>query len=289
MRAAAFDYHRAENLDHALALLAELGPEARPLAGGYSLVAMMNLRLARPLHLIDINGLGLDGIERHGAVLRIGGLVRHARLLRDPLVFKTVPLFREAAAHIAHPTVRNRGTLGGSLAHADPTAELPLLALLYDATIVALSRGGERRIAAREFFHGAFTTALDAGEMIVALEVPVPAPGEAGAFLEFSERLGDFAIVAVAVRIRTEQGRIADAAVGCAGATSVPVRSPEAEASLIGRTLADPGAEEAGRIVAGAHEPASDIRASSHYRRHLMAELTRRAVETACRRAGSAA
>lgn len=144
VRPAAFDYHRANSLDHALGLLAELGAEARPLAGGYSLVPMMNLRLARPLHLIDINGLALDCIGREGAVLRIGGLVRHAELLREPLIADTVPLFREAAVHIAHPTVRNRGTVGGSLAHADPTAELPLLAVLYDAAIVAISRGGER-------------------------------------------------------------------------------------------------------------------------------------------------
>lgn len=289
MRPVAFDYHRAEGLDHALELLATLGEEARPLAGGYSLVPMMNLRLARPMHLVDINGLGLDAIESHGGSVRLGGLVRHARLLDDALIGDVLPVLREAAVHIAHPTIRNRGTVGGSLAHADPTAELPLVAVLYDGVVIAASQQGERRINASEFFQGAFATALEPHEIVVALEMPTPAAGEAGGFVEFAERLGDFAIVAIGARVRAEGGRIAQAGIACAGAASVPVRGGEAEAMLIGQPLDDVGAAEAGQVLADACTPSADIRASAGYRKHLIAELTRRAVDLACRRAGGSA
>ena len=286
MRPVSFDYHRPESLEQALDLLHELGEEARPLAGGYSLVAMMNLRLARPLHLVDINALGFDRIEHDGGVVRLGALVRHAQLMQDPIIAQHLPLFRAAADYIAHPTIRNRGSLGGSLAHADPTAELPLVAVLHDAVIVAASRQGERRIPAAAFFTGAFTTALEDGEIVVGVEVPVPVPGSAGAFLEFAERHGDFAVVAVGAIIEAVDGRIGAARIACAGATSVPVRAGDIERALAGRPLADPGAEAAGQALADAIAASSDIRASASYRKHLLAELTRRAVATACRRAG---
>ena len=286
MRPVSFDYYRPERLEHALDLLAELGEDARPLAGGYSLVPMMNLRLARPLHLIDINGLALDRIEQHGGVVRLGGLVRHAQLLRDPVIAQRLPQFREAAAHIAHPTIRNRGTLGGSLAHADPTAELPLMALLHDAVVVAASRQGERRIAAEAFFKGAFATALQEGEVVVRLEVPVPSPGSGGAFCEFSERHGDFAIVAVGAIITAQDGRIGAAKIACAGVASVPLRGASLEEALLGRSLSDPVAEKDVLSFAASFDAPSDIRASAAYRTHLLAELSRRALVTACSRAG---
>lgn len=289
MRAASFDYYCADSLKHALDLLVELGEDALPLAGGYSLVPMMNLRLARPLHLIDINRLGLDRIEDDGDVVRLGGLVRHVQLLQDPIIAQRLPLFREAAAHIAHPTIRNRGTLGGSLAHADPTAELPLMALLHDAVVVAASQWGERLIPVRAFFKGAFDSALQDGEIVVRLEVPVPAAGSAGAFYEFSERHGDFAIVAVGAVIAAAEGRISAAKIACAGVASVPVRAERLEQALVGRPLADPGAEEDILSFAASFDTSSDIRASAAYRTHLLAELTRRAVETACSRVGGSA
>lgn len=286
MRPVTFEYHRAESLEQAIDLLAELGDEAHPLAGGYSLIPMMNLRLARPTHLVDINSLNLDTIEQTGDVLRIGGLVRHVQLLSDPLIATHLPLFVEAAHHIAHPTIRNRGSLGGSLAHADPTAELGLLAVLHDGVIVTASKAGGRRIPAGEFFKGAFTTALEPGELVVALEVPVPTDGYAGAFLEFAERRGDFAIVAVGARIRAENGKIANARLVCAGATSAPVRGAEAEEMLKGRSLDDPDEGDVGKAFAAAHEPPTDIRATSAYRRDLIAALTSRTITTACERAG---
>lgn len=288
MRPVSFEYHHAASLEQAVQLLAELGEDARPLAGGYSLVPMMNLRLARPAHLIDINGLGLDAIEQDGDVLRIGGLVRHVQLLNHPLVAAHLPLFAEAARHIAHPTIRNRGSLGGSLAHADPTAELALLSVLHDAAIVAASKDGERRIPARDFFKGAFTTALEPGELVVALEIPAPGDGSAGAFCELSERHGDFAIVAIGVRIRAEEGRVVDASIACAGATPAPLRCGDAEELLRGHSLDDPGADEAARALAAAYVPPEDIRATSEYRKDLIASLTRQAVLTACERARNA-
>lgn len=289
MKPAYFDYHRAESLEQATDLLAELGDDALALAGGYSLVPMMNLRLARPRHLVDINALGLDRIERDGGVVRIGCLVRHSQYSTDPTIGEFLPLFAEVSRHIAHPVIRARGTLGGSLAHADPTAELALMAVLYDAAIHVRSSRGARKIQASEFFKGAFMTALEPGEIIVELAVPVPASGGATAFYEFSERQGDFAIIAIAANIRAENGRIAEAGIACAGALSTPVRNAEVEQFLVGRSLDAPGGLEAGRMFAAAHEPMGDIRATPDYRRHLIAELTRRAVESASADAGRAA
>jgi len=288
MRPVSFEYHHAASLEQAVGLLAELGDEARPLAGGYSLVPMMNLRLARPAHLVDINNLGLDTIEQDGDVIRIGGLVRHVQVLNDPLIAAHLPLFPEAAHFIAHPTIRNRGSLGGSLAHADPTAELALLAVLHDATILAASTDGERRIPAGDFFKGAFTTALEPGELVVGLEVPVAGNGYTGAFIELCERHGDFAIVAISVRLKVEDGIIAAASLACAGAASVPVRCGDAEELLQGRSLDDPGASEAAEALTAAYDPPEDIRATSEYRKDLIASLTRQAVMAACKRAEAA-
>jgi len=285
MRPVPFEYTLAEDLDHALALLDENGDDARPLAGGQSLVPMMNLRLARPEMLIDINRLPLDDIAVEGGSVRVGALVRHSRLLGDPAVAARAPVIAEGVREIAHPTIRNRGTIGGSIAHADPTAELPLLLLLLDGAVEARARGGTRRIEAANFFRGAFTTALAPGEMVTGVEFSLPDGPWGGAFIELAERRGDYAIVAVAAAVAIDGGRIREARLVCAGAESVPVRGTEAEQFLAGRSLDDNGAAEAGRIFAAAHAAYGDIRATAAYRRHLIAELTRRAVDTACARA----
>lgn len=282
MRPVSFDYHQAENLENAVELLAALGEDARPLAGGYSLVPLMNLRLARPQHLIDINSLDLNRIEHQGEFLHFGGLVHHFQYLNHPIVKNSIPLFSEVTQHIAHPTIRNRGTLGGSLAHADPTAELPLMAVLHDGIVLTISQHDQRRIPAVEFFKGAFQTALNPDELIVGLEIPVASAGTAGAFFEFAERQGDFAIAAVGISIRTENGRIAEARIACAGASSIPVRNSDVEEFLVGRSLETPNGKEAGQILASAQQPPDDIRATSNYRKHLLVELTRRAVEKSC-------
>jgi CO/xanthine dehydrogenase FAD-binding subunit len=289
MRPVNFEYHKAESLEHAVELLAELGDEARLLAGGYSLMPMMNLRLARPQQLVDIGSLGLDTIEQDGDIVRFGGLVRHCQHSNDTVVTRLLPLFGEVTHHIAHPTIRNRGTLGGSLAHADPTGELPLMAVLHDAVILVVSKSGKRKIPAGKFFKGAFMTALEPDEIIFGLEVPVLGTGATGAFFEFSEREGDFAIASVGVNLSVDNGLITEAQIACAGTTVVPLRSAEAENFLIGRSLDSTNSEEAGRILAAAHNPPSDIRATSEYRKHLAAELTHRAIEAACERAAEGA
>lgn len=285
MRPAPFEYHRATSVENALELLAEFGEDGRPLAGGQSLVPMMNLRLARPSHLVDINGLPLDGIERVGEVIRIGSLVRHVRYFDDPLVRTHLPALHEAVHSIGHPTIRGRGTLGGSISHADPTAELPAVCVLYDAMIVARSQQAERRIPATEFFLSAFTTALEPGEMVVAVEFPIPAASSAGSFVEFAERRGDFATASIGVALEFSGEHITRAAVVCSGADLIPVRARSVESHLTSRLLRDPDIAEAGRLFAASVEPLSDHITSAAFRRSLIGELTRRAVETACARA----
>lgn len=287
MRPTPFQYHRAESLDHALALLAEFGEDGRPLGGGQSLVPMMNLRLARPAHLIDINALPLDTVEVAGSTLRLGALVRHRRYFDEPVIRDRFPAFYEAVQWIGHPTIRRHGTLGGSLSHADPTAELPAVSMLYDARIVAMSTQGERRIPASEFFKGAYTTALDPGEMIVAVEFPLPPERSAGNFVEIAERRGDFATVSVGVTIAASRGTISEAALVCAGAGLAPIRATKAEDALAGRPLDAPQAASIGRAFADSVDPVSDHVASADYRRSLIAELTRRTIDTACARAAA--
>ncbi|RUM96197.1 xanthine dehydrogenase family protein subunit M [Pseudaminobacter arsenicus] len=285
MRPASFEYHRATSLDHALELLHEFGEEGRPIAGGQSLVPMMNFRLARPGHLVDINRLPLGGIEIDGQVLRIGALTRHEAYFNDPLIARHFPAFLDAVHYIGHPTIRRNGSIGGSISHADPTAELPAVAVLHDADIVVRSVQGTRKIKAVEFFLSAYVTAIEPGEMVVALEFPLPPSASTGSFIEQSERSGDFGTASIGITLQFAGGKIGKAAMVCSGADLFPIRAPEIEEFLVGKALADPGAAEAGRIFAASIDPVDDHIASADYRRGLIAELTRRAIEAACTRA----
>lgn len=285
MRPSSFSYHKATDLEHALALLAEFGDDGRPLAGGQSLVPMMNLRLARPLHLVDINGLNLGGIEQRGDVVRIGALVRHRSYGDEPLIAAHFPAFADAVEWIGHPTIRLHGTMGGSVSHADPTAELPAVCMLHDAIIHASSASGERRITAADFFVGAYETSLQPGEMVTAVEFPIPPARSTGAFIELAERRGDFAIASVGVTLDHDGGTITRARIVCSGARFTPIRAPEIEASLVGLPLASPEALQAGRTFAAGLTPNRDHLATVEYRKGLICELTRRAIERACARA----
>jgi carbon-monoxide dehydrogenase medium subunit len=285
VKPASFQYHRAASLDDALDLLHEFGEEGRPLAGGQSLVPMMNFRLARPSHLIDIGRLPLATIERTGTVLRIGALARHISYFEDPLIARHFPAFLEAVHYIGHPTIRRNGTLGGSISHADPTAELPAVGVLYDGEIVARSKTAERRIKAADFFLGAYVTALEPGEMMVALELPLPAPDSTGSFVELAERRGDFATASVGVTLEYAEGRITRFAMVCSGADLFPVRAGEIEALMTGRPLAHPGAAEAGKRFAATIDPIENHIASADFRRAAIAELACRAIEAACTKA----
>lgn len=285
MRPASFEYHRATSLEHALELLAQFGEDGRPIAGGQSLVPMMNFRLARPGHLIDINKLPLNRIEIVGPVMRIGALTRHIAYFDNPLVSRHFPAFLDAVHYIGHPTIRRNGSIGGSISHADPTAELPAVAVLYDAQIVVRSTAGERRIKATEFFLSAYVTALEPGEMVVAVEFPVPPSASSGSFIELSERSGDFATASIGIALEYGGEKITKASMVCCGADLFPVRAPEVENFLLDQSLAQPPAAEAGRIFAASIDPVDDHIASADFRRSLIAQLTSRAIESACTRA----
>lgn len=285
MRPASFEYHRATSLDHALELLHQFGDDGRPIAGGQSLVPMMNFRLARPGHLVDINRLPLNTIDIDGPVLRIGALTRHIAYFDNPLIAKYFPAFLDAVHYIGHPTIRRNGSIGGSISHADPTAELPAVAVLHDAEIVVRSLEATRKIKASEFFLSAYVTALEPGEMVVAIEFPLPPEAYTGSFVELSERSGDFGMASVGITLEFANGDITKAAMVCSGADLFPIRAPEIEDYLVGKPLASPGAAEAGASFAASIDPVDDHIASADYRRNLIAELTRRAIEIACTRA----
>jgi carbon-monoxide dehydrogenase medium subunit len=289
MKPAAFRYHRARDVDHATALLAELGDDAKVLAGGQSLVAMMNFRLARPGHLVDIAGLrelaylGVDanGAETNGGgALRIGALTtHHAVEISSPRQLGAgFDVIRDAMAWVGHLPIRTRGTVGGSIAHGDATAEWCLLAVLLDAELVARSPRGLRRIPAGEFFFGYYTTALEPDEILVEVVFPRPAPN--AALTEFAERRGDFAIVSAAVDLDAEGPAVRGGRVALGGVAAMPVRVPEAEAVLAGGGSFRDCAEAAAAAV----DPPADANGSAAYRRRLIRTLVERACEEAVSR-----
>src|ERR1700733_942796 len=211
MKAPAFAYARASSVDNAIELLAEYGERAKVLSGGQSLMPAMNLRLLAPELLVDIGALDeLRGITRHDGVLSIGALARHVDLQNSPLITTHAPLLKEAIAHVAHPAIRNRGTIGGSLAHADPASELPACAIALDATIVIVGPNGERRVAAEEFFKGIYETVLSAQELLIAVEVPVENKNSRHFFHEFARRHGDYAIAGLATQAVVDGDVFAD-------------------------------------------------------------------------------
>jgi len=284
----AFGYHDPGSLEDALELLAVHGDEGKVLAGGQSLVPLLNFRLAHPEHLIDVNNIGeLSGIWRSGGVLRVGALTRQTALERSKLVAENWPLLTEALSYVAHAQIRNRGTVGGSVAHADPAAELPVAFLTLDARFVVRSKRGERVIGASDFFVTHLTTAMEPDELLVAIEVPA-VPADAGyAFIEFARRHGDFALGGAAVLLGADgSGTCTSAAIGLLAAAPTPLRASEAERSLVGARLDAEAAESAaGKAVAGI-DPTGDIHGSSEYRKGLIEVMVRRAIETAAGRVG---
>ena len=287
MKPAPFRYVAARSVEQALALKAEHGEEARFLAGGQSLVPAMNFRLTQPAVLIDINPLTeLAGIRNGGDRLRIGALTRYRGLERDPITPAKLPLVAEALPVIAHPQIRNRGTIGGNLAHADPASEMPAIVLTLGGRLHAQSAKGGRWIEARDFFVGALTTALEADEMLTEVELPV-APDDSGAcFLEMSRRRGDFAIIGVACMVRLDaQGQCVEARIGLCNAGDGPVFAKEASSSLAGTKINERAIAEAAVLVQGAIDPAGSIHGSKDYQRHLAGVLTARALASANERA----
>jgi carbon-monoxide dehydrogenase medium subunit len=286
MKPAPFAYHRARDARGATRLLTELGDEAKIVAGGQSLVAMMNFRLARPRHLVDIGGVReLDYLRTDAdGGLHIGALTTHhaVETAPEPRLGAGFGVIRDAMGWIGHLPIRTRGTVGGSIAHGDATAEWCLLAVLLDAEIVALGPRGERRIAAAEFFHGYYTTALEYDEVLV--EVVFPRPARHAALTEFAERRGDFAIVSAAVDLHVEGGTVRGGRVALGGVAARPVRVPEAEAVLARGGKGSELFAECAAAASAAVEPPGDGNGSARYRKHLIRTLIQRAAEEAMSR-----
>jgi CO/xanthine dehydrogenase FAD-binding subunit len=290
MKPAAFDYVIADSIDMAVASLAEGGGDAKIIAGGQSLVPMLNFRLLRPSVLIDINRIGdLAFIEEAGKKIRVGALTRHYQLETSPVIARHLPVLASAMTHVAHLAIRNRGTMGGSLSHADPAAELPMMALLLDAELHIASASGKRTIAARDFFVGALTVDLARDDIVTEIVLPKLPPKTGWGFEEVARRSGDFALAAAAATLTLSAGVISQARIALTGVGATPVRAAEAEALLVGQAL-EPGLID--RIidaVRAAIEPDTDLHASSDYRRHLGGVLAGRAVSAAWRRANETA
>jgi carbon-monoxide dehydrogenase medium subunit len=292
MKPAPFRYVAARTVEQALQIKAEYGDEARFLAGGQSLVPTMNFRLTQPAILIDLNPLTeLAGIKNGGGEhVRIGALTRYRSLERDPATAHSLPLIHEALPHIAHPQIRNRGTIGGNLAHADPASEMPAIVLTLGGRLRAKSAKGERWIDAADFFVGALTTALESDEMLMEVELPKAPPRSGACFMEVSRRRGDFAIVGIACTLRLdEQGHCAEARIGLCNAGDGPVFAAEASVSLVGRSVGAAEIAEAAELVQHDIDPGGSIHASKEFQRHLAGVLTRRALTKASERARGSA
>jgi CO/xanthine dehydrogenase FAD-binding subunit len=283
MKPVAFAYAAPRTLDEALALFAEHGDEAKALAGGQSLVPMLNFRLVRPAMLVDLNRVaGCAGLGAAAGGLHVGALVRTAMLARDPAVAAGWPLLRDAARLVGHPAIRNRGTVGGSAAHADPQAELPAALVALDARFHLRSQRTQRVLGADVFFTDFFATALAPDELLVAIEVPASPPRTGTAFVEETRTHGDFALAGAAVTVTLDAaGRCAQAAIAILGGGATPVRAHAGERSLIGTVVDDAAARAAGALAAAACDPPEP----ADYRRALVAELARRALVTARERA----
>jgi CO/xanthine dehydrogenase FAD-binding subunit len=286
-----FDYFAPQSVDELLSLLAEHGGDAKVLAGGQSLVPLLALRLARPAAVLDMQRVpGLADIVRQNGTLAVGAMTREATAERSSVIRQQVPLLAEAAPLIGHPAIRTRGTVGGTIAHADPAAETPAVALALDAEIVAHSAArGERIIPAAEFFEGFLTTALGEDEVITQVRFPVAQPRTGACFDEVARRHGDFAIVGVATQLRLDtEGRIDDARIVLSGVSDAPLRRPEAERTIIGASPTADALDAAADVAADGLAPPADLHGTSAYRIHVARVLVRRALDTAAQRAEAA-
>ena len=278
MKASAFAYARATSVENALQLLADQGDRAKILSGGQSLMPAMNLRLISPELVIDIGGLAeLRGIAVKAGMLTIGALTRHVDLLKSTEIAAHAPLLSDAIAHVAHPAIRNRGTIGGSLAHADPASELPACMVALSATIIVRGPGGERRIAAREFFTGIYETALAPQELVVAVELPVAPKQSSHFFHEFARRHGDYAIVGLAAQADIHDGRFADLRLGFFAVGDRPLFAGAAR-KLINVAVTPTALSEALSDLANELDPQEDHQATPAMRRHLAKVLLTRCV-----------
>lgn len=286
MKPASFDYVRAESVEHAVQTLSGADGDGKIIAGGQSLMPMMNFRLVKPSVLVDINRIaGLDRIELRGNRVALGALVRHRMTAEDALIAEHIPVLHHAMKHVAHLTVRNRGTFCGSVCHADPAAEMPMMSLLLNGSIHIASERGKRVLSAGDFFVGSLMTALEPDELVTEIEVDRLPAGTGWAFEEFARRHGDYALAAVAITMERQNGVATNVRIGLMGVGETPTRMPQLEAMLDGSEVTERTLEEVVDALRSAIEPNSDLNASSDYRRYLAGTLTRRALSDAWLRA----
>jgi carbon-monoxide dehydrogenase medium subunit len=282
VKAAPFDYVAVQSLDEAVSVLGERGDEAKVLAGGQSLVPLLVMRLARPEVLVDINAIpALDRVAVEGGSLRLGALVRQRAVEQHPDVNERFPLVSEAVATIGHAAIRNRGTVGGSVAHADPAAEWPALLLALDGEVDVVGPRGSRSVGADELFVSVLTTSLAADEIISEVRLRLPGGPVGTSFVELARRHGDFAIVGVAAVLGFQDGAVTHCRLALSGVGDTAVRARGAESSLLGGTAGDDAIAAAGRMAAEEIEPSGDIQGSAAYRRKVTSVLVRRALATA--------
>ena len=282
MKPAAFDYVAPNSLEKAVEALAAANGDGKVLAGGQSLMPLLNFRMTRPAIVIDLMHVpGMSFIELRGNRIAIGAMTRHADLEFSDLIATQLPVMAAAMPHVAHLAIRNKGTIGGSLSHADPAAELPMLAVFYGATIKVQGPGGRRDIPAEEFFVSALTNCLDPDEIVFEIDFPVLTSHTGWAFEEVARRFGDFALASIAVSLEWRDTRIADARVAVMGVADTPLRLREAEAALQGAPGGSETAAKFAEVVRSCLSPASDIHVSAEYRRNLIGTLAERAFTTA--------
>jgi CO/xanthine dehydrogenase FAD-binding subunit len=281
MKPARFEYVAPTTLDAAVAALAAANGEGKVLAGGQSLLPLLNFRMARPAVLVDLNGIkDLSFIELRGDSVAIGALTRHREIEHSALIASRLPVMSAAMRHVAHLAIRNRGTIGGSLSHADPAAELPMMAMFYGASLTVQGPAGRRTIAAKDFFVDALTNCLEPEDIVTEIEFPIP-QHDGWAFEEVARRFGDFALASIAVSIKRGRSGLDDARVAVMGVADTPLRLEGVEQELRDIEVDDRTPDRFSELVTSSVNPNSDLHASAEYRKHLLGGLAKRAMRTA--------
>ena len=279
-----FSYHRPASLADAVNLLATLGDDARPLAGGHSLVPMMKLRLATPEHLVDLHGIsGLKGVRRDGNTLVIGAMTTQHELLASDEIGKSVPILHETALLIADPQVRYRGTIGGNVANGDPGNDMPALMMTLGASYRLESKSGARDVAASEFYQGAYFIALEPGEILTSVSIPVPPPGHGYAYEKLKRKVGDYATAAAAVVLTMSGGKVATCSIGLTNLAETPLLAIDAAKAVIGTSLDEASLKKAATAAQAIMSPAADARGPVEYRKHVGGIMVMRALQRAAR------
>lgn len=280
-----FTYHRPSSVGEAVKLLADLGEEARPLAGGHSLIPMMKLRLAQPEHLVDLSRVGLKAIRSEGADMVLGAMTTQAEILGSALIREKAPILQEAAQVIADPQVRYQGTIGGNVANGDPGNDMPGLMLCLDARYTLTGPNGSRQVAARDFYEAAFFTKLQPGEILTEIRFAVPAAGHGWAYEKLKRKIGDYAVAAAAVVLTMSGGKCSGASIALTNVAQTPLLAADAARALVGTSVDDAAIDAAAKAAMAISDPTTDTRGPVEYRRSVLGVMVRRAVARAKSRA----